>query len=171
MTASRKENNKKMVIGVIALVVLGGLFLYKYISYTSVVIQREEEINGLNKSLLKKEGDIASLKVNIENLKKKIDEEKRKGLDIEVVKKDIEEMLRKIEIVNIRLIDIGFHKNYNNLLDVNLQIVSKGNDDAAKMVDIFAAKKILKMKSVQRFLNLYGDYQFIGDSVRFQYLE
>lgn len=167
MTINKKIKKFKILVGAGIFGVLLCMFGIKYFNYSVVVSDRNNQIEKLDKTLSKvtKEeekiiGDIGLLK---------IDKEKRlsEGVDLDAVKKDINTLLLSIRnITDVKLVDVNYYKDYNNLLAIKMQIVLQKNE-AENIANLFKIKKILAMDSVKKTLNLYGDYKISENNISF----
>ncbi len=167
MTINKKVKKFKILVGVGIFSILFCMFGIKYFNYSSVIDHRKSEIEKVDKSLKLVVAQEKKIFGDIELLKMDKQRRSAEGVDLDLVKKDINTLLLSIRsIVDVRLIDINHYKDYNNLLVIKMQIMKQQNE-AENVANLFKIKKILSMDSVKKSLSLYGDYKIVDNNISF----
>lgn len=168
MTIKRKNKQKMYFVGGLLTTVVMSLFFYQYTTNTSLVNKNEMILMTKKEELSQLIEKNNGVKANISNLEKKLQEQKEKGINKDLVKKEIDSLLSTLEVLPLKTKSVEPYDNYSNLLKIVVEFPYT-NDAVKNRANEFYAKKVLNLPSMKSFLKLYGDYTFEKNQISFLY--
>jgi len=168
MTFNRERKEaiiRLIIVSLITILVSVGVFLKNSIKsedkHAIEMFQKKEEIKNISQqkvNLLKKEVAVDS----------SLAKSREGGIDINVVTSNIKALLNEIKFAKCSLKSINYHKKYNNLLYIEIEAKSPG-DDLPNKIMALALIEIFKLKEFKNLFNPLDGFKSKGGIISFIY--
>lgn len=174
MNLKGEMKRKKFFLAILMICFTAYLYANKYIDYSNTLEGWDKKENIYQSKYNEILESVEQVKKNITNLEKEQQEILKTGVNINNAKASTNKLIQaintKIDGVSLRLTDMKYYKNYNNLLKVKMKI-SRDPDRLKNIKNLFIAKKLLNLSKVKKALKVYGEYNIVGNDITYYYYQ